>query len=79
MKINKLDIVTLSDNKEYVVSDDIIFNGIKYYLLVEVDNNEEIKENAKLLKEINTNNKILLQEETDEELFIEVVEAFENK
>lgn len=42
MKIEDNDVLTLDDNKEYVVVSNTIYNNIKYYYLMELSNLKNI-------------------------------------
>lgn len=53
MKIEINDILTFQNNKKFLVLSSTIYNNIKYYYLVEVnENGDEIVDNIKIVKEL---------------------------
>ncbi len=43
MRIEELDIVTLSDQKDYIVAKKVVMNGMNYYCFVDTDDEESFK------------------------------------
>ena len=43
MRIEELDIVTLSDDKDYIVAKKVVLNGINYYCFVDTEDIESLK------------------------------------
>ena len=53
MKIEINDILTFQNNKKFLVLSNTIYNNVKYYYLVEVnENGDEIVDNIKIVKEL---------------------------
>jgi len=50
MKFEKHDIISLKNNKKYVISELLNYNDNKYLQLVEVDEEENLKEEIKTVK-----------------------------
>jgi hypothetical protein len=68
--IEKLDILTLDDNKKYTVIEILKYNNNDYLLLNEVDDNEELLEHRKIVKEIKNDDGIEVIEIEGNELKI---------
>lgn len=60
------DIITLKNNKEYIIIDKETFNNNEYLLVDEVDKNENLLDNYQILKVNNTNNKLTINIVKDE-------------
>ena len=58
--MEQYDILTLSNNKDYVISQILNYNDHDYLLLIEVDKNENILNEKLILEKINNNGKICL-------------------
>ena len=43
MRIEELDIVTLSDNKDYIVAKKVVINGMNYYCLVDTEDDQSFR------------------------------------
>lgn len=62
------DIITLNNEKEYTILRKIEYQGQNYDLIAPIDTEEEPDmENIKIVKEIIQGEKIIIEEETDEE------------
>ncbi len=55
MEINVNDVITLKDNRQFLILSDAMFNKVRYLYLVEVtDKGEELVDNIKIVKELKT-------------------------
>ncbi|MDR2570552.1 MAG: hypothetical protein LBD23_09680 [Oscillospiraceae bacterium] len=72
MNIEIKDIITLSDNQNYAVCSKIKYQGITYYYLIDVENNENIK----FVQEKQTGDKITMLEVEDKELLQQLLPLF---
>ena len=70
------EIITLDDNKEYILLFETVQNENKYFLAVEAIN-EEPSEKYTIFKEINENNEICVEEVEDKALVDELIDIFE--
>lgn len=72
MKIKVNDILVLENNQKALVLADTLYNGYKYYYLAEVTNDEkEVTENVKIVKEmIKDDNKYISEIENESEFKI---------
>ncbi len=75
MILKKQMLITLSDNKEYVVLDTITYNNITYIYLVEYNN----KTNLKFCLEEMENNQIKLTEIDNIEIKHQLLKIFTDK
>lgn len=78
MSLEVLDILTLGNNKEFIVISKTNFNENEYVLLNEVDKNEEMLNNSVILKVVRKENNIFFEEIKDLEELESVVKQFEN-
>ena len=62
------DIITLDDNKEYLILDIIELNKERFLYCVEIDEEEMPKQEYKYLKEIIENGEVYTEEVKDKEL-----------
>ena len=71
------DIITLDDNTEYTILQKLDYQGKKYCLIAPIDMQEEPNlENMRIVEEHQENDKILIEEETDEEYLKELSNKF---
>lgn len=76
-QIELYDIITLEDETEYTVIKILENQGKTYLLLAPVDEEEEPNmEEIKIVEEVIENNKIMIQEEEDEERLKELSKLF---
>lgn len=69
LKINT--IITLENNEKYVVLNETMYGGIKYFLVMGVDNNKNIiPNNIAILEEIIEGQDIYVDRVRDQELII---------
>ena len=73
--INLYDILTIS-NQDYVIGKMIEYNDNMYYLLIEVDKDENLKENQIIAKEVVTNGETGLVKIVDEDEYNNVKDIF---
>lgn len=66
--MNIEDIITLDDNKEYLILDIIELNKERFLYCVEIDEEEMPKQEYKYLKEIIENDEVYTEEVKDKEL-----------
>lgn len=66
--MNIEDIITLDDNKEYLILDIIELNKERFLYCVEIDEEEMPKQEYKYLKEIIENGEVYTEEVKDKEL-----------
>ncbi len=53
MIINVNDVITLTDNRQFLVLSDAIYNQTRYFYLIELtDGGEQIVDNIKIVKEL---------------------------
>lgn len=74
--MNELDILTLNNNKDYVIGKMLNFKNKEYLLLIEVDENDNLLEEKLILEKSKVNNKLLLKEISDKLIFKIVLEKF---
>ena len=67
--MNKEDVVTLDNNKDYVILDIVEFNGDKYLYVVGIDENEVPTDDYKYLRAVVEDNELYTEEITDPNLF----------
>ena len=72
MNIEIKDVVTLSDNRSYVVCSKIEYQGSHYLYLMDLENNENIK----FCKETQKDNKTIVFEIEDKELLQQLLPLF---
>ena len=70
------EIITLDDNKEYILLSQTNVDNSKYFLAVEAINNEP-SEQFKIFKEIIDNNQLYIEEVNDKEMINNLIDAFE--
>lgn len=71
------DIITLDDNSEYAILQIITYEGRKYYLIAPVDKEEKTDlQNIRIVEEKKVNDRILLEEETNEEMIQKISNMF---
>ena len=66
--MNIEDIITLEDNKEYLILDIIELNKERFLYCVEIDEEEMPKQEYKYLKEIIENGEVFTEEVKDKDL-----------
>ena len=66
--MNIEDIITLEDNKEYLILDIIELNKERFLYFVEIDEEEMPKQEYKYLKEIIENGEVFTEEVKDKDL-----------
>lgn len=66
--MNIEDIITLDDNKEYLILDIIELNKERFLYCVEIDEEEMPKQEYKYLKEIIENDEVYTEEVKDKDL-----------
>ena len=55
MKINVNDVITLKDNRQFLVLSDTIYNETRYLYIIELtEEGQEIVDNVKIVKEVVT-------------------------
>jgi hypothetical protein len=72
MNIEIKDIITLSDNRNYVVCSRAEYQGTVYFYLIDIENNENIK----FVQEKQTGEKITMLEVEDKELLQQLLPLF---
>jgi len=84
MRYELYDIITLDDDKQYVLSYEAFYNEKKYYLLIETNDQEELLEGAMLVRseiENDQTNLYMIQDEQELEtvhnIFQKLIEAEE--
>lgn len=75
MTLEKYKIVVLDNDLEYVVSEMINFNNIDYYLLSEIDFDENLTGEHLFLKEVNGK----LENIIDKSELLDIINEFEKK
>lgn len=78
MNIEVLDILTLENNKDFIVVSKINYNDNEYVLLNEVDKNEEMLNNSVILKVLRKDDSVYFDEIKSTEELEAVVKQFEN-
>ena len=79
-KIELYDILTLNNNEEYTVLEIIDKLEKRYLLIAPVDENEEPNfDNIKIVEELKENDKLVINEVTDENIIVELSEKFITK
>lgn len=78
MNIEVLDILTLENNKDFIVVSKINHNDNEYVLLNEVDKNEEMLNNSVILKVLKKDDSVYFDEIKSTEELEAVVKQFEN-
>lgn len=78
MNIEVLDILTLENNKDFIVVSKINYNDNEYVLLNEVDKNEEMLNNSVILKVLKKDDSVYFDEIKSTEELEAVVKQFEN-
>jgi len=79
-KIELYDILTLNNNEEYTVLEIIDKIDKRYLLIAPIDENEEPNfDNIKIVEEIKENEKLVINEITDENIIVELSEKFITK
>lgn len=58
--LNVNDIITIKDNREYIIIDKEYVNDIQYLLVDKVDKNEELMDKYQILKVTNKYNKLIV-------------------
>ncbi|MFA5603349.1 MAG: hypothetical protein WDA12_00625 [Bacilli bacterium] len=69
MKININDVVTLNDDRKFVVLSETVYDETKYFYLIELTNDgEEVVDNIKIVKELITEDgtKLIVVKDSDE-------------
>lgn len=73
MKIRTNTIITLENNKQYMVLNQTEYEGFSYYLVMGLDQNKEIIENnVAIFKEEIDNNDVYIEKVEDSKLIIEL-------
>ncbi len=78
MNIEVLDILTLENNKDFIVVSKINHNDNEYVLLNEVDKNEEMLNNSVILKVLRKDDSVYFDQIKSTEELEAVVKQFEN-
>ena len=79
-KIELYDILTLNNNEEYTVLEIIDKIEKRYLLIAPIDENEEPNfDDLKIVEEIIENEKLIINEVTDENVIVELSEKFITK
>lgn len=64
-------IITLENNEKYVVLNETMYGGVKYFLVMGIDNNKDIIPNkVKILEEIIDGSEIYVDPVTDPEMIV---------
>ena len=74
--MEKYDILTLDNNKDYVINEIADYNNHKYLLLIEVDSNENILNEKLIVELIKTDGGFDLEEVTDKDIYDNVSKIF---
>lgn len=74
--MNELDILSLSNNKDYVIGKMLKFRDKEYLLLIEVDNDDNLLDEKLILEKSKVNNTLLLKEISDTLIFKIVSQKF---
>ncbi|MDR2571861.1 MAG: hypothetical protein LBD23_16405 [Oscillospiraceae bacterium] len=72
MNIDIKDIITLSDNQNYIVCSKTEYQGATYFYLIDIENNENIK----FVREIQQDGKTTVVEIEDKELLQQLLPLF---
>ena len=73
MKIRTNTIITLENNEQYMVLNQTIYEGDKYYLVMGLDQNKEIIENnVAIFKEETEQDNVYIEKVEDSKLIIEL-------
>ena len=74
--MNKEDVVTLENNKDYVILDIVEFNGDKYLYVVGIDENEAPTDDYRYLRAVMEDNELYTEEVTDPNLLELIISLF---
>lgn len=74
--MEKYDILTLDNNKDYVINEIADYNNHKYLLLIEIDSNENILNEKLIVELIKTDGGFDLEEVTDKDIYDNVSKIF---
>lgn len=77
--MNKEDIITISEDEEYMILDTLELNKGKYLYCVRVDKNDMPTKEYRYLKGIEENNEHYVEEILDEDILAAVIAAFTAK
>lgn len=77
--MNKEDIITVSENEEYMILDTLELNKSKYLYCVRVDEHDMPIKEYRYLKGIEENNECYVEEILDEDILAAVITAFTAK
>lgn len=77
--MNKEDIITVSENEEYMILDTLELNKSKYLYCVRVDEHDMPTKEYRYLKGIEENNECYVEEILDEDILAAVITAFTAK
>ena len=61
-------IITTSTDKQYMILHQAIYDGNNYYVCCDVETNEDLTDNYRLLKEVKENDKVYVEPVEDEGL-----------
>ena len=73
------DIITLADDSNYGILLETELDDNVYYLVVELDEDEQPKNSFKVLKEINENGKTFVKEEIDPIILNKLLDDYRKK
>lgn len=74
--MEKYDILTLENNKDYVINEITNYNGHEYLLLVEVDDDENILDEKLIVELIKTNDGFDVEIVDDKDIYEKVSNIF---
>ena len=74
--MEKYDILTLENDKDYVINEITNYNDHKYLLLIEVDSNENILDEKLIVELIETEDGFDLEEVTDKDIYDNISKIF---
>lgn len=74
ININKDEIITLDDNKDYYVAEKILYNDKTYYFAVGVDENDDADfEDIAYFEEVIENEDVYIEDVNDENIIKEIL------
>lgn len=73
-------LITLEDNKKYIITSDLVYEGERYIFLAGVKEDEsDINKEFVIAKAVNDNGEAYIEDVTDEELLKTLISMFEIK
>ena len=76
--IEKFDILTLANNKDYTVAEQLYYNDKEYLLLIEVDADENLLQDKMIVERVKTEDGYIVKDIKDKEIYKEVKQMLLN-